>query len=275
MTFSKAISFATAFLVSLTFLGTSAAAKPPSGAAAQLLEKAARGPRYEQALRLQPEVMECADGRTFAVIWRAVPKPTHWIVSLHGSHGFATEDLTVWAPHLEARPVGILCLQWWMGEGDSTESYLTPQEMYSDLTPLLRELRVTPGTVMLEGFSRGSTNTFALAALDAGQHGQHWFSLCVAQSGGVSPSYPPTRAIDEGVYGLDPLKGTRWITVGGGRDPNPDRDGSSAMRRTASWLKARGAIVLEVIDDPQQGHGAMHRSKANTARVLDLFLLKS
>lgn len=217
-------------------------------------------------------MMACADGRTFAAVWKAVPRPTHWIVSLHGSHGFATEDLVVWAPHLQDRPVGIVCLQWWLGEGDSTSSYLTPTEIYANLTSLLQELRVPAGKVMLEGFSRGAANIYAVAAIDAGKSGKHWFSLCVAQSGGVSPDYPPTRAIDEGGYGPNPLRGTRWITVGGGKDPHPERDGSPAMRRTATWLEAHGATVLAMIDDPEQGHGAMHRSQANTARVLEIFL---
>lgn len=247
-------------------------ADPLTGSAAQLYAKATRGPHYEQSARLHPRILPTADGRSFAAVWQAVPNPTHWIVSLHGSRGFATDDLAVWHPHLKDRPVGIICLQWWLGENDSTSGYLTPREMYDDLSPLLGQLKVTPGKVMLEGFSRGSANSYALAAIDAGDKGHHWFNLCVAQCGGASPDYPPTRAIDEGLYGREPLRGTRWVTVAGAKDPNPQRDGLEGMRQTARWLEAHGATVLARIEDPSLGHGAMHLSQSNTKRVLDLFL---
>jgi hypothetical protein len=61
-------------------------------------------------------------------------------------------------------------------------------------------------------------------ALDAGR-GKHYFSLAVASSGGISLDYPPNREILNGDYGDHPLKGTRWVTVAGARDQNPDRDG--------------------------------------------------
>jgi hypothetical protein len=124
---------------------------------------------------------------------------------------------------------------------------------------------------MLHGFSRGSTNTYAVAAIDAGK-GRHYFSLAVASSGGIALNYPPSRAILDGEYGERPLKGSRWITVAGARDPEPGRDGVAAMRRTAAWLTDQGAIVVESIEDPDYGHGALMRNPKNARRVLDLFL---
>lgn len=143
--------------------------------------------------------------------------------------------------------------------------------MYREIDMALRKLGVKPGTVMFHGFSRGSANSFAITALDAGRGGRY-FSLSVASSGGVSLDYPPTRAILEGAFGEHPLRGTHWITVAGGRDSNPDRDGISGMRRTAAWLREQGAIVVMPIEDPTEGHGALQRNPKNTQQVLDLFL---
>jgi hypothetical protein len=108
-------------------------------------------------------------------------------------------------------------------------------------------------------------------ALDAGR-GQYYFSLAVASSGGVGHDYPPTRAILDGDYGLRPLQGTRWVTAAGARDPNPDRDGLPGMKRTAAWLKEQGATVVESIEDPKEGHGALKRNAKNVGHVLDLLL---
>jgi hypothetical protein len=88
----------------------------------------------------------------------------------------------------------------------------------------------------------------------------------------VGLDYPPTRAIVEGRFGPQPLKGTRWITVAGGRDPHPDRDGIPGMRRSVAWLQEQGATVLESIEDTGEGHGALQRNPKNAQRVLDLFL---
>jgi len=130
---------------------------------------------------------------------------------------------------------------------------------------------VQSGTVMLHGFSRGSANSYAVAALDAGR-GKRYFSLAVASSGGVNLDYPPTRAILAGAFGDHPLRGTRWITVAGARDPEPDRSGIPGMKRTTAWLREQGATVIETIEDPAEGHGALQRNPKNVRRVLDLFL---
>lgn len=158
-----------------------------------------------------------------------------------------------------------------MGTGDATTSYYTPKQIYHEIDVALQRLGVKAGTVMLHGFSRGSANSYAVAALDAGK-GRHYFSLAVASSGGVALDYPPTRAIMNGEYGNHPLKGTRWVTVAGARDPQPDRSGIAGMRSAAIWLKEQGAIVVDVIEDPDEGHGALQRNPKNAKRVLDLFL---
>jgi hypothetical protein len=44
------------------------------------------------------------------------------------------------------------------------------------------------------------------------------------------------------------------------------------MRTATNWLKAQGATVLESIEDPVEGHGALQRNPANARHVLDVWL---
>src|SRR5262249_40870864 len=149
-------------------------------------------------------------------------------------------------------------------------SYYAPVQIYREVGLALEKLNVQPGNVLLHGFSRGSASSYAVAALDAGR-GKLYFSMIVASSGGVATDYPPTRAIVDGSLGERPLTGTRWITVAGALDPNPDRDGIAGMRRTAAWLREQGATVATSIEDPSGGHGALLRNARNAQRVLDMF----
>ena len=257
--------------VALTGVSLPAAQSPLTGRAAALYRQAQGGRWFSDAAKLKPDLLSTSDGQSFSVIWKATKEPKRWIVSLHGTQGFATDDLAAWYPHLKDRDVGLVCVQWWLGAGDSPAAYYTPSEIYHEVDRTLEKLGVQPGAAMLHGFSRGSANSYAVAAIDAGA-GHHYFSLAVASSGGVNLDYPPTRAILNGDYGEHPLASTRWVTVAGGRDPNPDRDGIPAMKRTAEWLKDQGATVIEVIEDKDAGHGALQRNGKLARRVLDLFL---
>jgi hypothetical protein len=239
--------------------------------AAELYQTAKAGKFFDEAEKLKPEILPTTDGESFLIAWKstnATNAPKRWIVSLHGTHGFATDDLAIWIPHLKGRKVSLLCLQWWLGEEDK---YYRPEQIYREVDHALQRLGVKPGAVMLHGFSRGSANSYAVAALDAGR-GKKYFLLCVASSGGVGVDYPPTRAITTGAYGEHPLKGTRWVTAAGARDPQPERDGIAGMKHAAAWLKEQGAIVLDSIEDPNSGHGALMLHSENVKRVLDLFL---
>ncbi|HWA26199.1 MAG TPA: hypothetical protein VG734_11090 [Lacunisphaera sp.] len=259
------------FLCSVLAVGILAGAQQANAAlpeaAAALYHQAEGGKFHAEAAKLAPEIAPTSDGKSFVVIWRAQPNPTRWIVSLPGTHGFATDDLAIWHPGLNGRDVGLVSLQWWLGHGDA---YYTPEEIHREITAVLERVQAKPGMVMLHGFSRGSANSYAVAALDAGR-GSHYFALLVASSGGVATDYPPTRALLRGDYGPRPLAGTRWITAAGARDSHPDRDGIPGMRRTAAWLKEQGATVVAAIEDPAEGHGALQRNPRNLRQVLDLF----
>ena len=216
------------------------------------------------------EPIELRTGDLRLTHWAQKPSgpAVRWIVSLHGSRGSARTDLGVWLKTLGDRPIGILCIQWWRGDGDD---YLRPPEIYREIEDAVARLGIAPGAAVLHGFSRGSANLYAVAAIDAGR-GRRLFSHYVASSGGVGLDYPPTRAIAAGAYGPRPLAGTRWVTACGGRDENPERDGCPAMRRTAGWLREQGASLADVIEDPNAGHGALQSEARNAARLYDLLL---
>lgn len=263
--------FTTLVFFALIALSSWAMQTQLAGHAADLYRKAQGGHFYADAARLKPDLIPTSDGQSFLVVWKATKAPTRWIVTLHGTQGFATDDLAIWYPRLKDRDVGLVCVQWWLGEGNAINAYYTPMQIYHEIDLALQKLGVQPGKAMLHGFSRGAANSYAVVALDAGR-GRHYFSLAVASSGGVALEYPPTKAILNGDYGQRPLQGTRWITAAGARDPHPDRDGVDGMRRTVDWLKQQGATVLESIEDPDEGHGALQRNPKNIQRVLDLFL---
>jgi len=247
-----------------------------TGKAASLYQQAMTTGRFaREAAALKPDVWPTSDQTSFFLVRRTTKTPQRWIVSLHGAghpaKGFATDDLATWAPHLKGRDIGLICLQWWLGTGDGSQDFLTPEQIYREVDRALQTLGVKPGEVMLHGFSRGAANTYAVAAIDAGM-GKRYFSLVVASSGSVSLDYPPNRALLRGDYGDHPLKNTRWVTVAGASDLDPDRAGVAGMRSTGAWLKTQGAVLIEAIEDPSSGHGALHRNPKNAKRVLDLFL---
>lgn len=250
---------------------------PLTGPAADVYRRAQSGKWFAEADKLHPDILPTSDEQSFIVAWKATEKvPKYWIVSLHGSKGFATDDLAIWHPHLKNRDVGVVSLQWWTGTGDTTKSYYTPLQIYREIDLALQKLGIQPGTVLFHGFSRGAANSYAVAAIDAGR-GRKYFSLCVASSGGVGLDYPPTRAILDGAFGDHPLKGTRWITAAGAREGNPvaqNRDGIPGMKRTAAWLREQGASVIATIEDPDKGHGALMLNPKNAQRVLELFLAR-
>lgn len=238
------------------------------------LARSERADRVEYARQQGADARLTEDGKTFVVEWfpeayRKDEAP-YVLVTLGGHSTFAFDDFSVWHPFLKKRKLGFIALQWWFGEDQRTSGYLTPEEMYSILSAELKKLNIKPGHVLLHGFSRGSANSYALAALDR-KSGQNYFGMIIANAGGMAPDYPPNREIDSGLYGNSPLKGTRWITFAGGKDPGRDRDGIDAMRRTAKWIEAQGGEVVLAIEDMAGGHGAFHMHPQNAEKALEIF----
>jgi len=257
----------------LALVASGAAAQDWPVASQALLKQAQAQPGSDQIQALHPGYRPTSDGRSFMLVWTPKPDtpPARWIVSLPGTGGYATRDLAVWHPHLQGRDVGLVVVQWWLGSGDTTRDYYTPFDIYREIDRLLADLKVPKNGAMLHGFSRGAANLYAVAALDRAK-GHQYFSSFVASSGGASLGYPPTQLVTRGEFGPAPYAGTRWVTACGELDPNPDRDGCPAMRRTAEWVLSQGGQIALKIEDARLGHGALQLNPANAQQLLDWYL---
>ncbi len=261
------------FILSALISAPAAFAELPSH---PLIEKAQReeAPRVKYALDNGAEVGLTSDGKSYYVLW--FPKGSSeknlppMIATMHGHDGCAFVDFYVWHDFLKKRGYGFLAIQWWLGEGEGIHDYLLPNETYRAIDEVFRKLGVRPGTALLHGFSRGSTNTYAVAAMDRSLK-NNYFALIIANAGRASSNYPPTREIEQGRFGSRPLAGSHWVTYAGAKDTNPDRDGIQGMRETGEWIQKYGGIVDLAIEDPDSGHGGFHRNPKNTNAALDVF----
>lgn len=241
-----------------------------------LIDKARqqRLPRVQYALDNGAQVHLTQDGKSFYLLWfpggvssRNFPP---MVVTMHGHDGWVFEDFYVWHKFLKERGYGFMAVQSWLGEGEGIEDYLLPKEIYGVIDTTFRVLRVRPGTALLHGFSRGAANIYAVAAQDRSSSNPY-FSLFIANAGKANSDYPPTREVEDGLFGETPLAGSHWATYGGGKDPNPERDGIAGMRAAGEWIKKYGGTVDLAIEDPQGGHGGFHLNPANTNDALDVF----
>jgi hypothetical protein len=192
------------------------------------------------------------------------------VVTLHGHGSWAFDEFFLWHKAAQERGYGILALQWWLGQGERFQDYLTPREVFRDEDETLIRLGARPARNLFHGFSRGSANACAVVALDR-QAGKNWFALAIANAGKPGLDFPPNRDMDEGRFGPRPLEGTHWVTFAGGKDPHPDRDGIAGMREAAGWIRKHGGTVDRALEDPSAGHGGFHRSPANMDAALRVF----
>lgn len=241
-----------------------------------LLEQArTQCPERAQYAREQHARVELtADKKSFYVLWfpeETDPEnPPPMIVTIHGHASWAFDEFYLWHQAARERGYGILAIQWWLGEGEEFTDYLSPQEIYRVIDNVLSRERVKRGTVLFHGFSRGSANSYGVAALDR-VTGTGYFALIVANAGKPGLDFPPNRDIVNGRYGDTPLRGTHWVTFAGGRDPHPDRDGIFGMREAADWIRKYGGVVDRVIEDTNADHGGFHRNPENMRAALDVF----
>jgi hypothetical protein len=264
--------------IAYLFLLTMVLARPVFGEEPghPLLEKAKkmRAPRYQFALENGAQIGLTQEGKSFYVLWipeGADPEnPPPMVVTISGHSGWVFDEFYIWHHFLKERGYGFMAVQWWLGEGEKISDYLLPNEIYRVVDEVFKKENIKPGAALLHGFSRGSTNTYAVAAMDKSQ-GNHYFALIIANAGRPNSDYPPTRQIEEGRFGGNPLQGTRWVTFAGGKDPNPNRDGIEGMREAQSWIQKYGGQIELAIEDPEAEHGGFHRNPKNTNAALDVF----
>lgn len=206
--------------------------------------------RYAFARRLGASIGRTPDGRSFYVYWPGNRRGGRVIVTLHGYVATALDDFSYWQPYAAPRGQAVLALQWRLGSRAS-QSY-QPAEIYGQLTRILRARGISPGQVMLHGYSSSAARVYGIAALD--RRAARYFRLFVANAGGAYRRIPLYRQVFGGGYGRRPLRGSNWVFYCGGLD-RAFSTGCPLMRRTARLVRSRGGRVYAVLADPQARHG--------------------
>ena len=232
---------------------------------------AANPERYQFALTQGAEIRATSDNKAFSIWWQPTASPPAGvIVGLHGHASYATDDIFVWQPYAQAKGYAILALQWWFGGGEEMNDYYLPAEMYPIIAGILAEKGVQPGTVLLQGYSRGAANSYAMTALDAAS-GNHFFGMTLSISGGAATTFPPNQQVVAGDFGALPFAGHPWVMYCGEKDAEPTRDGCPAMTASRSWVTQYGATVKLLIDDPLGDHAGFTANSANVNAALAQF----
>lgn len=228
--------------------------------------------RYDYALRNHAQIQPTRDQKSFFLLWlpeKSKHDPIPIIVSLHGHGSWVFDEFFLWHQFAKERGCGILALQWWLGKGERFQDYLSPHEIYRAVDDVFKA-KFPKSPALFHGFSRGSANSYAVAALDV-DSGNRYFKLIIANSGKPSLDFPPNVQIEKGQFGDQPLRGTRWITYAGAHDTHPARDGFRGMREAKVWIEKYGGKVVLAIEDPEGDHGGFHRNPKNINKALDVF----
>jgi hypothetical protein len=234
--------------------------------------KSANATRYQYALSSSAEVKSTSDNKAFTIWWQpSAMTPTGVIVTLHGHASYATDDFFLWHPYAKTRGYAVLALQWWFGGGETAADYYSPAEMYPIIAAILKEKGVNPGTVLFTGYSRGSANSYAVAALDTAA-GNRYFHMVLSNSGGAVSSFAPNQQIAAGTYGALPFSGVSWVMYCGEKDPDPTINGCTAMTAARDWVVKYGATFNLLIDDPSGGHEGFMTNSSNVNMALAQFV---
>lgn len=246
---------------------------PPALAdSASILAQAQAGNavRYQFAVS-NAEIRNTSDNKAFTIWWQpTTATPAAVIVSLHGHDSFATDEFYLWQPYAQAKGYAILALQWWFGVGETIADYYLPQQMYPIIASLLKEKGVKSGTVLFHGFSRGSANSYGMAAMDTST-GNRYFNMVLSNSGSAASDFPPNQQIVAGANGAQPFNGIQWMMYCGELDPDPATSGCPGMTAAKDWVIKYGATFKLLIDDPNGNHGGFMTNSSNVNTALAQF----
>jgi hypothetical protein len=202
--------------------------------------------------------------------------PKKIIISLPGHDTKAEDDYnTAWLSHITGGSYALASLNWWDGDGEKKTDYYSPSEVLKQTKVFLKQQGYTSGDlIILEGFSRGSANTYAVIANDR-IGGDPIFDAAISASGSYQSDFPLFDGQNDSNVSTTLFKGVYWVLVCGGKDDNPNRDGCPAMQNTKTFLEAHGATVLGLLTDPNSGHGVFHKSSLGLPKqALDLISTK-
>lgn len=197
--------------------------------------------------------------------------PKKILITLHGTEGSAEKDYEIWKPSLDPK-FALASLNWWDGSGEQTSDYSTPEVINTQIHEFLSTQGYTKNdVVVLEGFSRGSANSYSVVAHDRASTSP-LIDVAVSSSGGSQDAYYQlaTKSISTKAQSKI-FTGVYWILACGNKDPNPSRDGCEGMEKSKAFVTEKGAVVLGLLSDPNAGHGALNTSKLNlTKQMFDL-----
>jgi len=229
--------------------------------------------RYEFALNKGAKFINTSDGKSFYILWKPEGFDTMStrpiVATIHGHASFATDEFFLWYEHCKKRNIAILALQWYFGGDERTSNYYQPNEMYPIFENVLRTENIKPGYCILHGFSRGSANSYGIAAYDR-HSGNNYFGLIISNSGSAEDDYPVNREINNGNFGKMPYTGTHWLLYCGMKDDNIHSD-CNAMEKTSKWIESLGGKIELFIKDESGDHGGFHMNRQNTVKALDKF----
>jgi hypothetical protein len=188
--------------------------------------------------------------------------PRKIIFALPGHGTTAETGYSAWKSHIVSDGTYALAiLNWWDGKGDQTSNYYLPDAVLAQIKGFLDTYGYTADDfVVLEGFSRGSANTYPVKAYDM-VSGNPVIDAVISASGKYQSGFPYTPKPSEYPKGKKLYQGVPWILVCGGKDPEPEMNGCQGMMEAKSYLEATGANILALLEDPNAGHGAFHQSK--------------
>lgn len=199
--------------------------------------------------------------------------PRKVIISLPGHGTAASGDYQAWLPHLKGGSWAVASFDWWDGAGETIEDYASPPEVVANVKAFLSSQGYTDDDiVVLEGFSRGSANTYAVMGNDRVTP-DPVFDAVISASGKYQGDFPIFDGRSNAQIPPTMFSGVPWVLACGGKDDNPERDGCPGMTETQGWLDDHGADVLALLQDPEAGHGAFHLSKLGLpAQALELIV---
>lgn len=209
-----------------------------------------------------------SSGRSFVVWWAPEgfdAKRDPVLVSLHGHAGWAAKDFEVWYPYLKERKFAYLGIQWWFGRSMEIFGYAEPREIVRWAREALEQRGIPKKHAVLQGFSMGSANSYAVTFIDRRQT-EPYFAVTISNAGQLEDDYPPNRGFLSGPQSDRPFAGARWILYCGEKDP---QHGCGPMKETREKLESLGAVIDAFIDDPQGDHGGFMRRK-HAGYALDL-----
>lgn len=202
--------------------------------------------------------------------------PKKIIISLPG-HDTTAEDgyNKAWLSHIKGGSYALASLNWWDGSGETKTDYYSPAEVVKQAKAFLKQESYTSNDlIILEGFSRGSANTYAVIANDR-KSSDPIFDGAISASGGYHSDFPLFDGQNDSNVSTTLFKGVYWVLACGGKDDNPNEAGCPAMESTKTFLEAHGASVLGILEDPNEGHGAFHLSTLGLPKqALDMISAK-